>query len=149
MQDPRSDNSYQNNIPPHGLTANWMKFNQPNLMKFDLHVTSILPMKFWVKWPFGFRKKKSKKIFKIAAMQGSGKLENSQSGPKIRIPDWFQTPKNAHNLVKQVCAVNTIFPQPINFHESMMSKKSQTVKSSQTDNVSAPFKCLIMVNKRL
>ena len=30
-----------------------------------------------------------------------------------------------------------------------MSKKSQTVMSSQTDNVSAPFKCDIMVVKRL
>ena len=29
----------------------------------------------------------------------------------------------------------------------MMSKKSQTVKSSQTDNVRAPFKCDIMVVK--
>ena len=29
----------------------------------------------------------------------------------------------------------------------MMSKKSQTVKSSQTDNVPAPFKCDIMVVK--
>ena len=36
-----------------------------------------------------------------------------------------------------------------NFHESIMSKKLQTVKSSQTDNVSAPFKCDIMVVKRL
>ena len=31
----------------------------------------------------------------------------------------------------------------------MMSKKSQTVKSSQTDNVHAPFKCDIMVVKIL
>ena len=29
----------------------------------------------------------------------------------------------------------------------MMSKKSQTVKSFQTDNVRAPFKCDIMVLK--
>ena len=45
--------------------------------------------------------------------------------------------------------MNPIFPQPTNFHESMMSKKSQTVKSPQTDNVRAPFKCDIMVVKRL
>ena len=41
------------------------------------------------------------------------------------------------------------FPQPTNFHESMMSKKSQMVKSSETDNVRAPFKWDIMVSKRL
>ena len=31
----------------------------------------------------------------------------------------------------------------------MMSEKSQAVKSSQTDDVRAPFKCDIMVFKRL
>ena len=31
----------------------------------------------------------------------------------------------------------------------MMSKKSQMVKSSKTDNIHAPFKCNIMVVKRL
>ena len=41
--------------------------------------------------------------------QGSRKPENSQSGQKIRIPDRFQTPKNANNLVQQVCALNPIF----------------------------------------
>ena len=75
--------------------------------------------------------------------------KNSRSGPKLRILDRFQTPQNANKLVQQVCALNPIFPQPTNFHESMMSKKSQTVKSSQTDNVRAPFKCDIMVVKRL
>ena len=75
--------------------------------------------------------------------------KNSQSGPKLRILDRFQTPQNANKSVQQVCALNPIFPQPTNFHESMMSKKSQTVKSSQTDNVRAPFKCDIMVVKRL
>ena len=75
--------------------------------------------------------------------------KNSRSGPKLRILDRFQTPQNANKLVHQVCALNPIFPQPTNFHESMMSKKSQTVKSSQTDNVRAPFKCDIMVVKRL
>ena len=30
-----------------------------------------------------------------------------------------------------------------------MSKKSQTVKSPQTDNIHAPFKCDIMVVKQL
>ena len=68
---------------------------------------------------------------------------------KLRILDRFQTPQNANKLVQQVCALNPIFPQPTNFHKSMMSKKSQTVKSSQTDNVRAPFKCDIMVVKRL
>ena len=81
--------------------------------------------------------------------QGSGKPENSRSGPKLRILDRFQTPQNANKSVQQVCALNPIFPQPTNFHESMMSKKSQMVKSSQTDNVRAPFKCDIMVVKRL
>ena len=75
--------------------------------------------------------------------------KNSRSGPKLRILDRFQTPQNANKLVQQVCASNPIFPQPTNFHESMMSKKSQTVKSSQTDNICAPFKCGIMVVKRL
>ena len=75
--------------------------------------------------------------------------KNSQSGPKLRILDRFQTPKNANKSVQQVCALNTIFPKPTNFHVPMMSKKSQTVKSSQTDNVRAPFKCDIMVVKRL
>ena len=75
--------------------------------------------------------------------------KNSRSGPKLRILDRFQTPQNANKSVQQVCALNPIFPQPTNFHESMMSKKSQTVKSSQTDNVRAPFKCNIMVVKRL
>ena len=75
--------------------------------------------------------------------------KNSRSGPKLRILDRFQTPQNANKSVQQVCALNPIFAQPTNFHESMMSKKSQTVKSSQTDNVRAPFKCDIMVVKRL
>ena len=75
--------------------------------------------------------------------------KNSRSGPKLRILDRFQTPQNANKLVQQVCALNPIFPQPTNFHESMMSKKSQTVKSSQTENIRAPFKCDIMVVKRL
>ena len=75
--------------------------------------------------------------------------KNSRSGPKLRILDRFQTPQNANKSVQQVCALNPIFPKPTNFHESMMSKKSQTVKSSQTDNVRAPFKCDIMVVKRL
>ena len=75
--------------------------------------------------------------------------KNSRSGPKLRILDRFQTPQNANKSVQQVCALNPIFPQPTNFHESMMSKKSPTVKSSQTDNVRAPFKCDIMVVKRL
>ena len=76
-------------------------------------------------------------------------LKNSRSGLKLRILDWFQTPQNANKSVQQVCALNSIFPQPTNFHESMMSKKSQTVKSSQTDNLREPFKCDIMVVKRL
>ena len=42
-------------------------------------------------------------------MQGSGKQENSRSGPKIRILDQFQTPQNANNLVQQVCSLNPIF----------------------------------------
>ena len=75
--------------------------------------------------------------------------KNSRSGPKLRILDRFQTPQNANKSVQQVCVLNPIFPQPTNFHESMMSKKSQTVKSSQTDNVRPPFKCDIMVVKRL
>ena len=75
--------------------------------------------------------------------------KNSRSGPKLRILDRFQTPQNANKSVQQVCALNPIFPQPTNVHESMTSKKSQTVKSSQTDNVRAPFKCNIMVVKRL
>ena len=74
--------------------------------------------------------------------------KNSRSGPKLRILDGFQTPQNANKSVQQVCALNPIFPQPTNFHESMMSKKSQTVKSSQTDNVRAPFICDIMVVKK-
>ena len=41
--------------------------------------------------------------------QGSGKKENSRSGPKIRILDRFQTPQNANNSVQQVCALNPIF----------------------------------------
>ena len=69
--------------------------------------------------------------------------KNSRSGPKLRILDRFQTPQNANKSVQQVCVLNPIFPQPTNFHESMMSKKSQT------DNVRAPFKCDIMVVKRL
>ena len=75
--------------------------------------------------------------------------KNSRSGPKLRILDRFQTPQNANNSVQQVCALNPIFSQPNNFHKSMMSKKLQTVKSSQTDNIRAPFKCDIMVVKRL
>ena len=75
--------------------------------------------------------------------------KNSRSGPKLRILDRFQTPQKANKSVQQVCALKPIFHQPTNFHESMMSKKSQTVKSSQTDNVRAPFKCDIMVDKRL
>ena len=75
--------------------------------------------------------------------------KNSRSGLKLRILDRFQTPQNANKLVQQVCALNPIFPQPTNFYESMMFKKSQTVKSSETDNVRAPFKCDIMVVKRL
>ena len=75
--------------------------------------------------------------------------KNSRSGLKLRILDRFQTPQNSNKSVQQVCALNPIFPQPTNFHEPMMSKKSQTVKSSQTDNVRAPFKCDIMVVKRL
>ena len=74
--------------------------------------------------------------------------KNSRSGPKLRILDRFQTPQNANKSVQQVCALNPFFPQLTNFHVSM-SKKSQTVKSSQTDNVRAPFKCDIMVVKRL
>ena len=75
--------------------------------------------------------------------------KNSQSGPILRILDRFQTPQNANKSVKQVCALNPIFPQPTNFHKSIMSKKSQTVKSSHTDNVRAPFKCDIMEVKML
>ena len=75
--------------------------------------------------------------------------KNSRSGPKLRILDQFQTPQNANKSVQRVCALNPIFPQPTNIHESMMSKKSQTVKSSQTDNVRALFKCDIMVVKKL
>ena len=75
--------------------------------------------------------------------------KNSRSGPKLRILDRFQTPQNSNKSVQQVCVLNPIFPQPTNFLESMMSKKSQTVKSSQTDNVRAPFKCDIMVVKML
>ena len=75
--------------------------------------------------------------------------KTSRSGPKLKILDRFQTPQNANKSVQQVCALNPIFPKPTNFHESMMSKKSQTVKSSQTDNVRAPFKCDIMVVKKL
>ena len=81
--------------------------------------------------------------------QGSGKPKNSRSGPILRILDRFQTPQNANKSVQQVCAFNPIFPKPTNFHESMMSKKSQTVKSSETDNIRTPFKCDIMVVKRL
>ena len=47
--------------------------------------------------------------------------KNSWSGPKLRILDRFQTPQNANKLVQHVCALNPIFPQPTNFHESMMS----------------------------
>ena len=54
--------------------------------------------------------------------------KNSRSGPKLRILDRFQTPQNANKSVQQVCALNPIFPQPNNFHESMMSKK---ITSSQ------------------
>ena len=75
--------------------------------------------------------------------------KNNRSGPKLRILDRFQTPQNAINSVQQVCVLNPIFPHPTNFQESMMSKKSQTVKSSKTDNVRAPFKCDITVVKRL
>ena len=53
--------------------------------------------------------------------------KNSRSGPKLRILDRFQTPQNANTSVEQVCALKPILPQPTNFHESMMSKKSQTV----------------------
>ena len=49
--------------------------------------------------------------------------KNSRSGPKLRILDRFQTPRNTNKSVQQVCAINPIFPQPTNFHESMMSKK--------------------------
>ena len=59
--------------------------------------------------------------------------KNSRSGPKLRILDRFQTPQNANKSVQQVCALNPIFPQPTNFHKSMMSKKSQTVKSWISD----------------
>ena len=86
---------------------------------------------------------------KMAERRARENRKNSRSGPKLRILDRFQTPQNANKSVQQVCALNPIFPQPTNFHESMMSKKSQTVKSSQTDNVRAPFKCDIMVVKRL
>ena len=75
--------------------------------------------------------------------------KNSRSGPKLRILDRFQTPQNANKSVQKVCASNPIFPKPTNFHKSMMSKTSQTVKSFQTDNVRALFKCDIMVVKRL
>ena len=51
--------------------------------------------------------------------------KNSRSGPKLRILDQFQTPQNANKSVQQVCALNPIFPELTNFHESMMSKKSQ------------------------
>ena len=85
-------------------------------------------------------------IFQYRAQENR---KNSRSGPKLRILDWFQTPQNANKSVQQVCALNPIFPKPTNFHWSMMSKKSQTVKSFQTDNVRAPFKCDIMVVKRL
>ena len=66
--------------------------------------------------------------------------KNSRSGPKLRILDRFQTPQNTNKSVQQVCALNPIFPQPTNFHESKISKKSQIVKSSQTDNVRAGSK---------
>ena len=85
-------------------------------------------------------------LFVIRARENQ---KNSRSGPKLRILDRFQTPQNANNSDQQVCALNPIFPQPTNFHVSMMSKKSQMVKSSQTDNVRTPFKCDIMVVKRL
>ena len=45
-------------------------------------------------------------LFLHRTYQGSGKPENSQSGPKIRILDWFQTPQNANNSVR---ALNPIF----------------------------------------
>ena len=51
--------------------------------------------------------------------------KNSRSGPKLRILDRFQTPQNANKSVQQVCALNPIFPQPTNFHESMMSTNGQ------------------------
>ena len=38
----------------------------------------------------------------------------------------------AQILIQHGRALDPIFPQPTIFHESMMSKKSQTVKSSQT-----------------
>ena len=95
------------------------------LTTFDLQVTSILPI----------RARENRK--------------NSRSGPKLRILDPFQTPQNATKSVQQVCALNPIFPKQTNFHKSMISKKSQTVKSFQTDNVRALFKCDIMVVKRL
>ena len=81
-------------------------------------------------------------IFPIRAPEN---WKNSEYGPKIRILDGFQTLQNANNSVQQVCALNPIF----SLQESIMYKKSQTVKSSQTDNVRAPFKCDIMVVKRL
>ena len=76
--------------------------------------------------------------------QGSGKLENSRSGLKIRILDRFQTPHNANNLVQQVCALNPIFSPTNQFSGiiqefSVMCKKSQRVKTSQNDNVRAAF----------
>ena len=52
---------------------------------------------------------------------GLGKTGKIASLDRKRILDQFQTPQNANNSVQQVCALNPIFPQPTNFHESMMS----------------------------
>ena len=74
-------------------------------------------------------------------------------GSGIIFPIYIQNFKNL--LVTLIIRTNWVvpwtqfFPQPTNFHESMMSKKSQTVKSLQTDNIRAPFKCDIMVFKQL
>ena len=99
----------------------------------------------WQKCSFGYP---LPRLFKLICRARENR-KNSQSGRKLRILDRFQTPQNANKSVQQVCALNPIFPQPTNFYESMMFKKSQIVKSSQTDNVRAPFKCDIMIVKRL
>ena len=105
-------------------------------------------MKF-VNSSFAFKIFQNKKMGQTFALSEYIYRKSSRSGPKLRILDRFQTPQNANNLVQQVCALNPIFPQPANFHESMMSEKSQTVSSSQTDNIRTPFKYDIMVVKRL
>ena len=88
-------------------------------------------------------------LFQYLITRARENRKNSRSGPKLRILDRFQTPQNANKSVQQVYALNPIFPKPTNFYKSMMSKKSQTVKSFQTDNVRAPFKCDITVVKAL